>query len=413
MRAAAVAALFAGLLSGADAEAQLTHVWIADVPGSAHDELCSGRFSDPADVANCWYGPGRPGAPREGSHTCVINQTNGSSVNPPMWTLTLTNCGPGTFFTRWNMYCPPAEGSPNGTGSVWGQCIVPPEKPCEEAAGRKFGRNYEDTETRGAVCITVGTALCRADPVGVHACIRGVCYGDLKVTGERCTFEPNPAEDETLEPDPPTENCISTGKMSLCYRSDEKNCGWVNGERWCAPESMREGCISTESGAMVCVGDAGPVDETGELLPADEEFITGHGAGAGTEPGHDREWRYYARDTVASGSGVVRTSRPSEGDVGEGVDDGAGEYPGLEDGESWSESMDGFWARVQDTPWGQALSVSGIPEGGECPTATFDFFGEEMTISAHCELIEEFSGLLGIVCLFGWSLLGVRIILSA
>lgn len=294
----------------------------------------------------------------------------------------------------------------------WEDC-EPPD-PCSEQAGRKFDRTYNDTETRGAVCVTVDWAQCRAEPVGVHACLGGLCAGSVNLTGAHCGDEPEPEEDEKLEPDPATENCISTGSLSLCYRSDEKNCGWVNGERWCAPEPMREGCISTASGGMVCVGDVGPVDETGELLAADGEFVTGVGGGAGSGPGQDRQWRYYGRDTVATGSGAVRTSRPSEGDVGEGGGDGGdGEYPDLDDGESWGEATEGFWAQVQDTPWGQALAVSGIPDGGECPTATFDFFGQELTISWHCDLIEEYSGLLGIVFLFGWSLLGVRIILSA
>lgn len=290
-------ALYAGLVS--EALAQPTHVWVSDAEGSQQDLLCGGRFRNPEDVADCWYGPGRPGAPDEGPHTCQLTKTNNGHVNPEYWVLTISSCGKGTTFTRWRMYCPPAEGSPRGTGTVWGECIVPPPSPCEQFAGVEIGRFYEGTETQAQVCANPPASEvneCAATAVGAPFCNDGFCYGTLRFTGAPCTDEPPVGEDDQIMSPPSNNNCITSGTVSVCFSKSDKNCGLVNGEPWCASAMPSNGCVSTESGAVVCTVDAwsAPTEPDG-VTPAEPDGVFVVGAENGGQT-----YEYFRRETVAS-----------------------------------------------------------------------------------------------------------------
>ena len=63
-------------------------------------------------------------------------------------------------------------------------------------------------------------------------------------------------------------------------------------------------------------------------------------------------------------------------------------------------------------------AVSGLsgalPSGGDCPTAQFSVFGKSYTIDVQCQLWATYVGpIMGIVMLALWTILGIRIAISA
>jgi hypothetical protein len=87
----------------------------------------------------------------------------------------------------------------------------------------------------------------------------------------------------------------------------------------------------------------------------------------------------------------------------------AEETPGIK------ESIDDYFERIAAAPVVALMTtaIGDVPSGGECPTFSEDVLGATLTIDGHCTLLEANAGFLEAVMLAVWSLLAVRIILSA
>lgn len=171
---------------------------------------------------------------------------------------------------------------------------------CAQFAGYEIGMFYEGEQTYSQVCASPPPEEireCAATVVGAPFCNGGLCYGTLRFTGDLCSNEPpiGDIEAQTIVP-PPNNNCITSGTLSVCFSKSDKNCGLVNGEPWCASEMPSNGCVSTESGAVVCTVDAwsAPTQPDGET-PAEPDGVFTVGAENGGQV-----YEYFRRETVAS-----------------------------------------------------------------------------------------------------------------
>lgn len=289
---------------------------------------------------------------------------------------------------------------------------------CAEFAGMEIGRFYAGSETQGSVCANPPGGEeneCAATVVGAAFCNDGLCYGTLAFTGNECGAEPPVGEDDRIVAPPPNNNCITSGGMSVCYQKWDSNCGLVNGEPWCASAMPENGCVSTDSGGVVCTADAwsAPTEPDGET-PAepDGEFI------AGTEGG-GTAYRYYRRDTVEGSGTPVTAGGPGPGGTGSdepGEDDFEGELGELPTFDEQYLDAEGAlasaWNAIVSSETVQAWMAlgDGLTASEDCPTPQFELWQETYVIESHCDLAEEVRAELDLVFGFAWALLALVIV---
>ena len=54
-----------------------------------------------------------------------------------------------------------------------------------------------------------------------------------------------------------------------------------------------------------------------------------------------------------------------------------------------------------------------MPTGGNCPTASFEVFGDVHTIDVHCTLLDEHYTMIAGIALLAWAFLGLIVVLRA
>lgn len=84
----------------------------------------------------------------------------------------------------------------------------------------------------------------------------------------------------------------------------------------------------------------------------------------------------------------------------------------------YNSMVRGFEADLNDSGFGQALAdfnqkISSAGSLATCPTAQVQLLGTMITFDAHCALFDSVSSILAAVFLAAWSLLAVRVFLSA
>lgn len=354
-----------------------------------------------------------------------IYRWTGTYCAAPLWEDMEPNCAGGISY-EFSETC-------TSLGQQWlpalGGCGTPFD--CGSYSGRRLGRFFSGTPMSGNVCTSDPTGesdRCQARVLSGGFCNAGECYGMVEFTGESCSAEPIIDGDGTLAPSPPMTNCITTGGLSTCFAQSDENCGTVNGDAVCLDRIPEGGCVSTASGGAVCVvgADGAPTESDGVThATAVGGFSGGGGGGTGGVP---REFEYFDRDRVLGSGSPVRTAggagtgpgTDGEG-TGEGLgeevfgeDPGPGEFAALPEGEGFAAATAGFFAAIGEVPIVAAVADVGaaIPEG-ECPTASFEVFDTEYTISPMCEQWPDIAGVISAVALFSWGLLGIRIVFSA
>lgn len=246
-------------------------------------------------------------------------------------------------------------------------------------------------------------------------------------TGFHCHGPVSQAYNETSVPDEDKLNdanpCKTQADGSIICRDKATNCGVYNGDRVCL-ESVADGeCKSYGSGGVVCAVPSGgvtspPVPDNGTPgTPATPDMQVSGGSVTNN---------YYSSSTVAGSSTTTGTSGPAPGQGGTGGV-GAGpseETPGGGDGGEFSgpdtDETDpmsvtaAYWSRIEAAPIVAAVAdLDGSVPSGTCPSYAFTVFGSSFEISAGCEFMDDIAPILEIAFLAGWSLLAVRIFISA
>ena len=263
---------------------------------------------------------------------------------------------------------------------------------------------------------------CELSPTfGIDVCLpdAGICFGNARYTGN--SLEAVAATDS--EPDDPYVACAISDGQQHCVSTQSPNCGFVNGERWCAGNVAANGIV-TAQGAVISADPGTVVDDLGNPVPPDSTVEAGGDTynywGAATV-GANQLAGAVSGNPDQSGSGVPGAG--STGDGGPGSGDGTGEgegedpftAPGLADGSDYGTSASGYFSDISGGPWGTALAgVGSGAGGGACPTAEFNWLdGTPMSIDFHCTLLADFEALIGLLFFFGWTWLAVRTLFSA
>ena len=254
----------------------------------------------------------------------------------------------------------------------------------------------------------------------VRTCLpdAGICCGTGVYSGESVAQ----AAGNDAAPDDPPVACVVQNGQNHCISAEDPNCGYVNGERWCA-SNVSGKTIMTAQGAVISDDAGAVVDDQGNPVAPDSTM----------EIGGDTS-NYWGSGTVAanglagsasgnpdqSGSGVPGAGRSGDGGPGDGDGEGEGgdgEFsgPGLEDGAAYGDSLGGYWSDLSSGPWGTALDgLGGSVGGGACPVAEIPWLdGTVFTMDFHCTLLEDFEALIGLLFFFGWTWLAVRVLFSA
>jgi hypothetical protein len=225
--------------------------------------------------------------------------------------------------------------------------------------------------------------------------------------------------------------CITSDSNVVCASETVPNCGTFNGELICVDDVPGNGCIETPNGQNMCVS-------TAETPPQPDNGNPGQQANPdGTVTTVTHTYNYY-NSTTSSGSsdqtpdtsqipGQIsdpdldpHTNEGESGDIFDGDCDPTiqncqpGDLPGLEDTKTISQSTSDFMNRVSGSPIITSVkNLSASVPQANCPTPSFSAFGSTFTFTTHCLLYNEISGFLKAAFLAMWSLVGVRIFLSA
>jgi hypothetical protein len=207
--------------------------------------------------------------------------------------------------------------------------------------------------------------------------------------------------------------------VCITKSSDEskRNCGTVNGEAVCLADVPPGNCMLLASGGAICTEDAenAPTDAMGEPVTPTKQ-IEGQGD-SGTN-----NYNYYSSSIVNnSGTPVTGTANGDEGDGDDEEEEeeepcdsveecvgGLGELDGIQGATS------AYMARIQGSGIVQAVSGIGssIPSGS-CPVPTFDAFGETLSLSAMCDILDPVLPIISAVMLFMWAVMAARVLMSA
>lgn len=299
-----------------------------------------------------------------------------------------------------------------------GTMACPPD-PCEENAGRTIWGtgNFSAGACYGG-CQTVmelpTLSLFATGPGDDDYESSTSRVSHWRYTGESCPTEPGEGQDEEDLPPEGVEGiaCVTTAKGQVCLARERPGCGMFNGQRFCADEIPDDQCVFTEGGDAICVGEAGPVDEEGDLLAED----------AAAEYINDLAEPY--RINIFRNSTVATSAEPvlgggAPGSTGEGIKGppGSEEETGLpEYDEDWDAAggMSGVISQVGESNWigvltGSAAALSG---SSECPSVTMDvsFMDASFDIfEAACEYMEPHYGLWTLMMQVAWGLLALRV----
>lgn len=220
--------------------------------------------------------------------------------------------------------------------------------------------------------------------------------------------------------------------------------GEVNNKRVCIPSGTGGGDgDGGEDGDNSGDGDGdgdGSGGETGGDGDGNGSDGDGDGTGSGGNSGGGGDGGGGSNgggDGNGDGNGTGNGSGNGTGDgEGEGEEEGIGSGQGVEfcesgrcefgdeksdffDGEvrTYSESMSAIFEGMQNSPLNSAISNIKFPEGGTCPTGSMSIdigIGViPLTFEEHCNFWEQISPVLSAAFLALWSVIAVRVFLSA
>lgn len=285
----------------------------------------------------------------------------------------------------------------------------------------------------------------------------GVTIYTIEHSSEDCG--PDDPDDEDDEYD--RETCTTTAAGNeFCLSKDGENCGWLNGEFVCIPSTNNDGCSVFSDGGRLCGPNAPtpPVPDNGTPgNPAEPDDVFD----VRDSQGNQTSYNYYNNTTVSNSNRPPGSSgdNPYDGDDdGSGKDGkdgpGGGGGNGLtcnpasdegcneggdgegEPGEGWQcwAAGDDFSSSVQtcffvasQTLWDGLVDQSELLQavtatvdawpagGGSCPSDTFSIGWVDETYDAWevpCMFLSEVDDVLGPLFLLGWSLVGLRVLLT-
>lgn len=348
----------------------------------------------------------------------------------PGWTsLTVTSFDPGGAFPAGGGTCRfQANGSiPLSNGDIQWR-VNPTGCPLEDCSA------WEGASSFSRMREGFGPAeTCNADSGCMATRQRATCLGDnpetsdclvtYTLTGEACESSEGQEEADFFEG--AAEGCISGSAGEFCQSelTNGENCGYLNDQFICVGQTGNDNCNVMADGSRVCGTQAPmpPVPDNGTpgtRATPDGQLVVQNG----------NTYNFYSSTTVGGSSRDPGTTgeNPYNGSAPGGSGDGEGEgddefenpgsltVPDMGEYEEPGAVLSGAWETMQEAPIVLALSVVGYSfPAGVCPTATISPFGEALEIDAHCEIVEGISGILAAVCIFGWAIVGYRIVGSA
>lgn len=309
-----------------------------------------------------------------------------------------------------------------------GAAACPPD-PCDAYEGKKatFAQNFPGgLPEMGGNFTMPGTGGCGAQRSAASSCTSTgdggfFCLVTYTYTGDAPEESPG-----ATEPEGQASSCSTIkGKKNCAIETNEtsgQTCGTFNGERLCFPKDPTTdgdglppsgGCWSTPGGGLLCASDAEVQDDEGNPVEPDQQVVTATGSAS-----------YYSESTVTTsnvttiitGQGNMGSGEAVESDC-EGMDClTGGEMGGV--GEPGAVTSAGM-GRIADAPIVAAVAgLSGGLVGGTCPvwqtTVNAGAFGTyEIDFGFICDMWEDIASVISAVCLAGFVLLGVRILMSA
>jgi hypothetical protein len=320
-------------------------------------------------------------------------------------------------------------------------CPAPPAPECGDGTKGRL----QPTRAASATAVTTIIGGCldgcavsgvRVDPIGINKDVDGTFYflPWVKFSGETCSggVPEIPPDDPEPVPEPTGEVCKeSTEGTEVCGApAYGENCGYVNGNFTCLGKTDPDECWVNPDGSRIC-GESGPTPP----VPDDQ-------LGANGPSGSGNTYNYYNSGTVAgssrdAGDSGANPNRPNSTDprtaptpvvdvggdgdgYGEESED-PGEIAGYEacEGEAcptFQGILGGYYEQLQEVAIVSAWTNIGasIP-AGSCPDASVSVFGDSYDVmTIPCQIWDNtVSPLLGLVFLFVWPFLGLRIVMSA
>lgn len=288
----------------------------------------------------------------------------------------------------------------------------------------------------GNVCDGGGCEVATSQPTTVirgSGAPSGPTIYQSTYTGNTCAAGPTAGETAA--------QCLSGAAGTTCAvaaaNAGGKNCGTFNGDEVCVQSIPPGTCQSYASGGVACTA------ASGTMVPSPPGPNNGTAGTAATPTGsvtnNTNTTNYYSSSVVNNSSSVVATNPggsnagngatgatgstgsgngPSagNGDCGaSGVDCGSdGSTPTLPDEPTVLETAQSYYGALGAVPIVAAVSGIGasIP-AGSCPTATYSVFGREFTMDAQCALWDSIAPILELIMLAVYTLIGVRILMSA
>lgn len=297
------------------------------------------------------------------------------------------------------------------------------------AAG-KYAMTRRTTTADGTTsCQPLGAGNCQIgqdysfSPDGVHV------FGHFAFTGLSCataTAAPGqPAQTQDINPDPAVveEGVCLSGSPTTCASTEEKGCGYVNGERICtkSPDlTAGSPCKTSPSGAVFCLSTAstGVLPNNGTTnqpaTPTTQSTLPNAATGSGNVIVN-----YYDTHTTAESTNYGDGPGGNTGGIGfggagggsgSGDPDGDGELNIDEDGmpsapgfDEWDGGTGGVSGAAGDSPaagWDPSSLVPEIPEGA-CESITLTYFGRSVEFpgTKGCVWIEQLKSILAF-CLY-------------
>lgn len=346
----------------------------------------------------------------------------------------------------------------NSDGTSAGQLVVGasaqacPVNPCANLSG--LAGNV--MVCGGSVPTQGGSAV--QDGVGCTMSVSSTSTA-VSVGGSSCTMVNGvytgsqvPSDDPAPPPKGQAGDCTATGSGGFaCSEANHgKNCGTFNGDEVC-PQSIPPGtCVSFESGGVACTtsstppapnnGTPGqPAAPTGKVSYTSQDS-SGHNVttttnyysstvvnassggsvdtnGSGANVGNGNNGTGIpGKSTGGSGAGGGSSPSSANGDCGaSGVDCGGdGSVPQLPSEPTLQQAAQTYYAALASVPVVAAVGgiAAAVPDG-QCPTASFSVFGQQYTLDVQCTLWNSMQGVLSAVMLVFWTILGVRVLMSA
>ena len=238
-----------------------------------------------------------------------------------------------------------------------------------------------------------------------------------------------------------TNACITSASGTFCLdlQADGQNCGTVNGDAVCLGAVLNNTCVAFASGGTACTvgpnaGGQATAPAAAQTPPAPNNGTPGQPAVAmASVVGPDgTTTNYYSAAAVKGSSTPVITAGSGPTISGNGT--GAapanqgpvskdcaflgtcvpGALPAIPTTNDVQTSTTTYMSAVSASPIVHAFTnISAAFPTGQCPALSIDFFGKTITATGMCKLWDTLSPVISAIFLIAYTVMGVRIIMSA